>query len=48
VEKLWKPGDGVILRNTGFFVGEAWATPHVVVEDSADRVVLYRPEGTKC
>lgn len=45
-EKRWQPGDAVILRNTGFFVGEAWATPHIVVRDSDDLVVLYRPEGT--
>ncbi len=42
----WQPGDEVVLRNTGFFVGEAWATPHVVVLDSDELVVLYRPEGT--
>ena len=42
----WQPGDEVLLRNTGFFVGEAWATPHVVVRDSDELVVLYRPEGT--
>jgi hypothetical protein len=45
-EKRWQPGDHVILRNTGFFVGSAWATPHIVVEDRDDIVVLYRPEGT--
>jgi hypothetical protein len=43
----WQPGDSVILRNTGFFIGEAWGTPHVVVEDTDERVVLYRPEGTR-
>jgi predicted RNA-binding protein associated with RNAse of E/G family len=42
----WQPGDEVVLRNTGFFVGEAWVTPHVVVQDNDDLVVLYRPEGT--
>jgi hypothetical protein len=46
-EKRWQPGDTVLLRNTGFFVGEAWATPHVVVQDGGDQVVLYRPEGTR-
>jgi hypothetical protein len=45
-EKRWQPGDSVLLRNTGFFVGEAWATPHIVVQDSEELVVLYRPEGT--
>ena len=46
-EKRWLPGDTVILRNTGFFVGEAWATPHIVVQDTDELVVLYRPEGTR-
>jgi predicted RNA-binding protein associated with RNAse of E/G family len=46
-ERRWLPGDEVILRNTGFFVGEAWATPHIIVEDSDERVVLFRPEGTR-
>jgi hypothetical protein len=46
-ENRWQPGDTVILRNTGFFVGEAWATPHIVVEDTGDFVALYRPEGTQ-
>ncbi len=45
-ELQWQPGDEVLLRNSGFFVGEAWATPHVVVLDSEELVVLYRPEGT--
>ena len=46
-EKRWQPGESVILRNTGFFVGEAWATPHIVVQDTDELVVLYRPEGTR-
>jgi Protein of unknown function (DUF402) len=46
MEQRWQPDDAVILRNTGFFVGEAWATPHYVVLDSEDVVALYRPEGT--
>jgi hypothetical protein len=43
----WQPGDSVILRNCGFFIGEAWGTPHVVIEDTDERVVLFRPEGTR-
>ena len=43
----WQPGDSVILRNCGFFIGEAWGTPHLVIEDTDERVVLYRPEGTR-
>ena len=45
--RQWRPGDAVVLRNCGFFVGEAWATPHVVIEDTDERVVLYRPEGAR-
>jgi len=44
--KSWAPGDSVVLRNTGFFVGEVWGTPHVVISDTEELVVLFRPEGT--
>jgi hypothetical protein len=44
--KLWSPGDSLVLRNTGFFVGEVWGTPHVVVSDTDELVMLFRPEGT--
>jgi len=43
----WSLGDSVVLRNTGFFVGEVWGTPHVVVRDTPDLIALYRPEGTR-
>jgi hypothetical protein len=46
-EKRWQTGETVVLRNTGFFVGEAWATPHIVVQDTDELVVLYRPESTR-
>jgi hypothetical protein len=40
-------GDSVVLRNTGLFVGEVVGTPHVVIQDTDDLVVLFRPEGTR-
>ncbi len=37
--------DPVMLRNCGFFKGNAWCTPHVLVQETPDLVVLFRPEG---
>lgn len=34
-----------MLRNCGFFKGNAWCTPHVLVQETAELVVLFRPEG---
>lgn len=40
----WRAGDHVVLRAVGpFMVGK----PAIVVEDRADRVMLYVPDGTR-
>lgn len=43
----WRAGEAVMLRNTGFFMGESWCTPHVLIQDEPDLVVLFRPEGVQ-
>ena len=45
-EKRWQPGDTVIHRYVGHGDGVLWGWPHVVVEDSPERTVLYQQEGT--
>ena len=41
------PGDPVMLRNCGFFMGDGWCTPHALVQETPDLVVLFRPEGVQ-
>ena len=43
---MWKPGDSVLLR--GVLDGTVrWAFPHTVVEDTAERVVLFMRPGVE-
>ena len=42
----WSPGDHVVLRYVGHDNGWAVGWPQIVVEDSAERLVLFQPGGT--
>ncbi len=42
----WQRGETIVQRYVGHGDGVLWAYPHIVLEDGAERTVLYQPEGT--
>jgi hypothetical protein len=44
-QPCWQYGDTIMHRHVGHADGRVIGWPHVVVEDGAERTVLYQPEG---
>lgn len=42
---FWQPGETIIQRFVGHGDGQLAAYPHIVIEDSPERTVLFQPEG---
>jgi hypothetical protein len=46
MQHIWQPGDQVIHRHVGHADWISWSHPHIVLSDTPEQTVLFKPEGT--